>query len=114
MDRENLVERLAHNPMWVNRQYSEYRDNVLFRNWAGTQERLPMASFVTPPVANHTGRVPQSSMRLNEWHSRYHFPSGLSYSKVDFERVMNSSPKDTPGYINQPIMQNTGIFGTGF
>ena len=116
MDREALIERKAHEPMWVEKQYGEYRNNVIFRNWAGTTDRmrLPMVSFVSPPVLNHTQRVPESKMRLNEWRSRYHHPGGLSYDKRDFARVLHSGPKPAPGYINQPIMQNTGIFGTGF
>lgn len=114
MDREKLIERKYYDPMWADKQYDVYAKDVLFKNTMGTwdRSRLPMKSFVTHAL--NLNRAPQSKMRLNVWQSRYHHPSGLTYDKRDFARVLNSTPKPAPGYINQEISQNSGYFGHGY
>lgn len=109
-DREKLIEQKAYDPMWFEKQYDVYRKDVLFKDTYGTHDpsRLPRKSY-TYPVLN-LNSAPQSKMRLNEWRTRYHHPSGLTYDKRDFARVLNSAPKPREGYIDQPIIQNSGIF----
>lgn len=111
-DRARLVEDQWYTPKWFTEQQARYVD-VQYLNRFGTLDasKLPMRSFANP-VIRHS-RHPQSLMRLNEWNSRYHHPSGLSYWRFDREGLLNSSTKLSEGenYVNQEIRCNTGIWG---
>lgn len=112
MDKAQLIESQFYSPMWATKGLEEYGTIVNYLNSVGTDDpkRQPLRNFMIPMCG--LSRAPMSQRRLNVRENRYHLPGGLEYRLRDLYGMYNSSPKPIkPGYIDQPIRVNPGIWG---